>query len=200
MLREDILQCVHAAEILSKTRKHYQLQACVLELTLHSNLQEVRQTKSITLTLLRLFIKSSKVLLTNVILCSYITHSWYKRCLRCLEISEYYFPFCVTLFLSVHDRERCCHSPVLVHVIPGCYMWVRERLCVFVVPCGGEKQVAWRLKYWWMMINSCGWWKSEAHPNGRCAFWSQVLVPVCGRPMSVLWSSDVVNEMKFSEI
>lgn len=40
------------------------------------------------------------------------------------------------------------------------YVWCRlaqswRRLVVVVVPCGGEKQVARRLKYWWRMINSC---------------------------------------------
>lgn len=36
-----------------------------------------------------------------------------------------------------------------------CFLQVGARLCVVVVPRGGEKQVARRLKYWWMMRNSC---------------------------------------------
>lgn len=66
------------------------------------------------------------------------------------------------------------HTPCPFSCVVSGWQRVRERLCVFVVPFGGEKQVAWRLKYWWVMINSCGW--SEAHLNRCCVLWSWVLM------------------------
>lgn len=134
----------------------------------------------------RLFTKSSKVLLTNVVLCLYRSHTlsqstwclyhnhvvkriYFYTQMFFLEIADY-FPYCVT-----------CHSARAVSCVVSGWQRVRERLCVFVVPSGGEKQVASRLKYWWVMINSCGWWKSEAHLNRRRVFWSRVLMPSCGK-------------------
>lgn len=70
-----------------------------------------------------------------------------------------------------------CHRPCSFSCVVSGWQGVKERLCVFVVPCGGEKQVAQRLKYWWMMINSCGWWKSEAHLNRRCIYVLERLNP-----------------------
>ncbi len=109
------------------------------------------------------------------------TNTWWKDvwfytpiCLEWLEeASSDYFPHCVTIFLGVYDQARCCHS-----LCPcPCNLWVAicesDWRCVFLLfPVEVRKQVAWRLKYWWMMINSCGWWKSEAHPSRRCVFWS----------------------------
>lgn len=52
MLRDDILEWVHTAELKSKTLKRYQLQASVLQLTQRSYLQEGRQTERNPITLL----------------------------------------------------------------------------------------------------------------------------------------------------
>lgn len=95
----------------------------------------------------------------------YLMHQWKSRWLSSLFIFH-------TDLISrrIRPRKVDVHSPCPRSC--NLRVWVREGLCVFVVPCRGEKQVAWRLKYWWMMINSCGWWKIEAHSNNRrCVLW-----------------------------
>lgn len=78
----------------------------------------------------------------------------------------------LTSFLGVYNRAEELPLPLCSsgNLWPTAYMSQREIVCVFVVPRGGKKQVAWRLKYWWMMINSCGWWKTEAGLNRRWVF------------------------------
>lgn len=72
--------------------------------------------------------------------------------------------------------EGCCTTSDTAATPVPVPLWVSrhgsERLCtLFVVPCGGEMQVDWSLKYSWRMINSCGWWKSEACPTELCWSW-----------------------------
>lgn len=117
--------------------------ASVLQLTLHSNLQEGRQTKSITLHLrcvaFRLLMKPSKVLVTNVILCSYIIQCLCSLAFFymvpyltqgekkiCLEISTDYFYTVWPYFY----QYMILSQPVLVRVISGTlHVSQKEALC-----------------------------------------------------------------------
>lgn len=91
---------------------------------------------------------------------------------------SHYKTLCLEGVLQKSDCVSICHDAVPHHTVfrrssesfrnsgifstpqqpSGPLFWFMQdggRLCVVVVPRGGEKQVARRLKNWWMMINSC---------------------------------------------